>query len=269
MQITMVDRPLTDFGERLRRARESRGISLRQVANVTRITVRALEAVERNDLSRLPGGIFTRAFVRAYAAEVGLDPELTLREFLAQCPGEGAVIPTSAPDTIDGMGAGSWRERVSIRHLALLILLLALAGATIYAFVRWNGTRQPRAEPAVRSRERAVGSREAAVRLPVAPAVVQASNPAAAAVAPLTIEAVARGPCWVSAQADDGSRVERMLASGDRFAVTAARALVLKTGDAGALALRINGQQARPLGTSGQVVTLRIATDNVGTFLAP
>ena len=93
MQITMVDRPLTDFGERLRRARESRGISLRQVANVTRITVRALEAVERNDLSRLPGGIFTRAFVRAYAAEVGLDPELTLREFLAQCPGEGAVIP--------------------------------------------------------------------------------------------------------------------------------------------------------------------------------
>jgi cytoskeleton protein RodZ len=70
----MPDRPVTDFGERLRRARESRGISLRQVANVTRITVRALEAVERNDLSRLPGGIFTRSFVRAYAAEVGLDP---------------------------------------------------------------------------------------------------------------------------------------------------------------------------------------------------
>jgi cytoskeleton protein RodZ len=62
-------------GERPRRAREARGISLRQVSNVTRISIRTLEAVERNDRSRLPGGIFTRAFVRAYATEVGLDPE--------------------------------------------------------------------------------------------------------------------------------------------------------------------------------------------------
>jgi transcriptional regulator with XRE-family HTH domain len=100
----MPDRPVTDFGERLRRARDSRGVSLRQVANVTRITVRALEAVERNDLLRLPGGIFTRSFVRAYAAEVGLDPEGTLREFLAQCPEEATAIPTSEPSTIDGMG---------------------------------------------------------------------------------------------------------------------------------------------------------------------
>ena len=134
----MVERPLTDFGERLRRARESRGISLRQVANVTRITVRALEAVERNDLSRLPGGIFTRAFVRAYAAEVGLDPEATLREFLAQCPDEGAGIPTAAPETIDG-AAGSWRERVPFRLIGISVLLLALAGAAAYVLVRWNG----------------------------------------------------------------------------------------------------------------------------------
>src|SRR5215208_4441934 len=121
----MPDRPVTDFGERLRRARDSRGVSLRQVANITRITVRALEAVERNDLSRLPGGIFTRSFVRAYAAEVGLDPEGTLREFLAQCPG-------------DGTDAGSWVERVPVRQLVIGILLLALAGAAVYAAMRWG-----------------------------------------------------------------------------------------------------------------------------------
>ena len=134
----MPDRPVTDFGERLRRARDSRGVSLRQVANVTRITVRALEAVERNDLSRLPGGIFTRSFVRAYAAEVGLDPEGTLREFLAQCPEEGTAIPTSEPSTIDGMDAGSWVERVPVRQLVIGILLLALAGAAVYAAMRWS-----------------------------------------------------------------------------------------------------------------------------------
>ena len=134
----MPDRPVTDFGERLRRARDSRGVSLRQVANVTRITVRALEAVERNDLSRLPGGIFTRSFVRAYAAEVGLDPEGTLREFLAQCPEEATAIPTSEPSTIDGMGRESWVERVPVRQLVVGILLLALAGAAVYAAIRWG-----------------------------------------------------------------------------------------------------------------------------------
>jgi cytoskeletal protein RodZ len=134
----MPDRPVTDFGERLRRARDSRGVSLRQVANVTRITVRALEAVERNDLLRLPGGIFTRSFVRAYAAEVGLDPEGTLREFLAQFPEEATAIPTSEPSTIDGMDAGSWVERVPVRQLVVGILLLALAGAAVYAAIRWG-----------------------------------------------------------------------------------------------------------------------------------
>src|SRR5437879_9252337 len=79
------------FGVKLRDARESRGISLRQIANATKISVSALEALERNDISRLPGGIFSRAFVRSYALEVGLDPEETIREFLAQCPHDFAT----------------------------------------------------------------------------------------------------------------------------------------------------------------------------------
>ena len=73
---------MIDFGAKLRGARERRGVSLRQIAETTKISVAALEALERNDPSRLPGGIFSRAFVRSYAAEVGLDPEATVREFL-------------------------------------------------------------------------------------------------------------------------------------------------------------------------------------------
>ena len=62
-----------DFGSRLRAAREARGVSLRDIAAATKISVLVLEALERNDASRLPGGIFSRAFVRSYAKEVGLD----------------------------------------------------------------------------------------------------------------------------------------------------------------------------------------------------
>src|SRR5437870_1763683 len=82
----MAERPPGDFGRRLREARERRGVTLRQIANATKISVRALEALERNDFSRLPGGIFSRSFVRSYAVEVGLDPEVTIQDFIAQFP---------------------------------------------------------------------------------------------------------------------------------------------------------------------------------------
>src|SRR6266852_5678023 len=91
------DRPSGGFGGTLREARERRGVSLRQIANATKISVAALEALERNDISRLPGGIFGRAFVRSYAIEVGLDPEATIQEFVAQFPHESVTVghPTS------------------------------------------------------------------------------------------------------------------------------------------------------------------------------
>src|SRR5205823_8461432 len=82
------DRTSDDFGSRLRDARERRGVSLRQIANATKISMGVLEALERNDISRLPGGIFGRAFVRSFASEIGLDPEATIQEFIAQFPDE-------------------------------------------------------------------------------------------------------------------------------------------------------------------------------------
>ena len=72
---------MDDLGAQLKRARDERGISLSDIANRTKISVTALEALERNDLSKLPGGIFGRAFVRAYAGELGLDPDKTVADF--------------------------------------------------------------------------------------------------------------------------------------------------------------------------------------------
>src|SRR5437868_8894136 len=91
----MTDRPPGDFGRSLREARERSGVSLRQIANATKIGMSALEALERNDVSKLPGGIFSRAFVRSYAVEVGLDPDETVREFLERFHAEPA--PAQAP----------------------------------------------------------------------------------------------------------------------------------------------------------------------------
>src|SRR5215475_6842569 len=61
------------IGELLRTAREQRGIPLREISDETRISIRYLEAIESNDYKRLPGGIFNRSFVRAYARCIGYD----------------------------------------------------------------------------------------------------------------------------------------------------------------------------------------------------
>ena len=75
-----------DFGLVLRAKREAAGRTLRDVADVTKLGVRTLDALERNQIDRLPPGIFRRSVVRAYAREIGLDPEATLLAFLERHP---------------------------------------------------------------------------------------------------------------------------------------------------------------------------------------
>jgi len=70
----------TGFGEYLRREREMRGVSLEEISAATRISIRFLEAIEGGELSKLPGGIFTRSFVRTYARYLGLDEDRVLAD---------------------------------------------------------------------------------------------------------------------------------------------------------------------------------------------
>ena len=84
--------PAGDFGGRMKRLREERGVTLRTIADTTKIGLPTLEALERNDIARLPGGIFSRAVVRAYAQEVGADPEAIVQEFISRFPDESVVV---------------------------------------------------------------------------------------------------------------------------------------------------------------------------------
>jgi cytoskeleton protein RodZ len=74
---------VASFGENLRRERELRGISLEEIAATTKIKVGFLEAIENDDLARLPGGIFARGFMRTYAAYLGLDADQFIAEYQA------------------------------------------------------------------------------------------------------------------------------------------------------------------------------------------
>lgn len=126
---------MSDFGRRLREARERRGLTVRQIAETTKISAVAIEALERNDLSRLPGGIFSRGFVRSYAIEVGLDADATVRDFLDSFdaaeppPAAAAVIPEAETDFEN-------RQRIAAIVLALVVISVVLIG--IILFLSWR-----------------------------------------------------------------------------------------------------------------------------------
>jgi cytoskeleton protein RodZ len=129
-----------DIGMSLRMAREGQGKSLRDVAQATKISMLMLEAMEKNDFSRLPGGIFGRAFVRCCAQEVGLDPEPIIRELIER-------VPDAAPDPMDvdshvASAASRGRRWLAVVG-ALVILAAAATGAYFWAASTPSGRNAP------------------------------------------------------------------------------------------------------------------------------
>src|SRR5437660_5264720 len=114
---------MASFGERLKREREMRGVSLEEIAESTKIGKRNLLALETEEFDKLPGGIFNKGFVRAYAKYLGLDEEQAVTDFLAaeNAASTGirlAVDPVPAVDTgTNGDAAGKKSRKERSREL--------------------------------------------------------------------------------------------------------------------------------------------------------
>jgi cytoskeleton protein RodZ len=119
------------FGERLRREREMRGVSLDDIAEATKIGTRLLRALEEERFELLPGGIFNKGFVRAYAKYLGLNEEEAVADYL-QAAGETIpdprVIAEQNSTRIDRSGGDSDTSRpAGFPIIPVLILLLVIA----------------------------------------------------------------------------------------------------------------------------------------------
>jgi transcriptional regulator with XRE-family HTH domain len=243
-----------DFGSKLRAARDQRGMSLRQIAARTKISISVLEALERNDVSRLPGGIFSRAFVRSYAVEIGLDPEEVIQDFIAQFPHDSVTAGHPQPRQIEDYESVESDRRIASAFLKLIAISLPIAGVVLYFGTA--GRRRPVAEPAA-GNPVVVDPDSSRVRL--------LSEPGPAA--PLVVEVVGRGASVLTVTIDGTARRERAIAAGDRARFAAERELVVNVGDAAAVSLTVNGEPARPLGTSGQPATLNLTPANYKEYL--
>jgi len=107
------------FGEELRRERELRQISLREIAQATKIDLRRLEALERNDFSRLPGGLYNRGFVRAYCDHIGVDAESMVNAYLLEERSQTARPPSTTMES--GLLRGSTAAKTITAELAAVV----------------------------------------------------------------------------------------------------------------------------------------------------
>jgi cytoskeleton protein RodZ len=115
------------FGANLRRERELRGISLDEISRETKISIRFLEAIERDHYDLLPGGVFRKGFVKTYARYLGLNEEKVLQDYALQGGGSELEPPTEEVYSFKKpprVSAPSWSLKVSLGLLLLIILLV-------------------------------------------------------------------------------------------------------------------------------------------------
>lgn len=134
--MAMVEATKPDFGTRMKHAREERGVSLRQIADTTKISVGFLEALERNDIGRLPGGIFSRSFVRSYAMEIGVDPEQAVRDFIVQFPDDSVTAGSPHVAQRDYEAEITTRGRSSVTIIAVVAVSLVIGVILLFALSR-------------------------------------------------------------------------------------------------------------------------------------
>jgi len=251
-----------DVGFELRQAREQRSLSLQQLSNITKISPRILQAIEASDENRLPAPVFARSFVRAYAAEVALDPDTTMHRYFEQFSPPPAAEPATAslpaaPARDDARsGAGG-----VLRPLWIVAAVLVAVAATALFLTR-SHTPVTRAETPSASAP-VIPAPGAATIAPPAAGVVGTSGAADA----LHLVVAPTGPCWVQATIGGSAVLASLLASGDRRELAGTSDVTLRVGDPAACAFSINGSPARVPGAAGRAVTVRITRENYRQFL--
>lgn len=253
---------LATFGEELRREREIRGISLKEIADATKISKRFLEAIEKNDHKTLPAPVFTRGFVREYARYLGLNAEEMVDRYNHAALGDDRIekslhlerlvqpadLPTGPKVPPKKRGIPPPYARIDRNLVVIAVIVAALAGVTWWAVQYRRGLAE--SKPAAE-----------------APAVIAPAPPRAAVAEPapqpaddllhLSIEAT--GNSWVVLDADGKTVVNDELKKGYKQTIDAKESFRFRTiGNAAGVSLSLNGLPLPPLGKEGEVIKNRV-----------
>jgi cytoskeleton protein RodZ len=227
------------FGERLKRERELREVSLKEVTNGTRIGPRFLEALENEEWDKLPGGVFNRGFVRAIARYLGLDEENLLAEYDMARGEQSLPVPQPYENKIPRPPI--WLPIVAV--LAVVAILGGLIAGGIYGWRRYAAHRAAKqsSSSALFPAETQTATSDSATSSPSVSLDLAVSTSAAT-----RVRILADGTPLLDAELSAGET--RHFSATKQFEVTAA--------DSSAVLLELNGQAMPPVGTPGASGTI-------------
>jgi cytoskeleton protein RodZ len=251
------------FGERLRREREMRGITLDEISESTKISRRHLESLESEDFDALPGGIFNKGFVRAYARYLGLDEDQAVVDYSA-ANSEQPAPPDQFPLEVHEKPNREMNPRRSPIPLVLAVLALLAVLVMFWAKNRGHRSEAPSVTPAAPADSQQTGSTpfvtpEPSPITPAASVVAPTPTPVPAVpVAERTFVVVikAKEDSWVSLTADGKKTWEGTLKADTKRLVRGARRIIVTTGNAGGIEVSHNGRALGALGSESERRTL-------------
>jgi cytoskeletal protein RodZ len=242
-----------NFGERLKRERELREVTLEEITSATRIGPRFLEALENEDWEELPGGVFNRGFVRSVARYLGLDEEAFLAEYdLAH----GAQVPP-ADERLKNKIPAAPRWFPAAVFLGVLILLTGLVAAGFYGWRYYQARRNVKQSQA--SSSSALSQPTAQVPPPAtASPVAQTNAPGTLIPATLDLYVSTGAATHLLVLADGNTIFDNDLRVGENRHFTATDEFEVTAADSGAVLLELNGQAMPPLGVPGGSGTMKL-----------
>jgi len=257
------------IGERLRQRRESLGRSLKDVENATKIRVRYLEALERDDMAALPAEVYALGFLRSYARYLGLEPEELVsawRRLREPPPPEPAPPPVAAPPprrsrttrpAPAGRSArtGGWAA-VAVGLLIVLIGIVALLHRGRASAPQTVSPPSVAAAPSHRPKHRATHREHPASASPSpAPVVTQVSDTAqvvayAVRTGPINLTLQFAGPCWVEVWVNGVTTnpYGHTYDSGQSLDISGSQTVKVLLGNSGVVTAVLNGQSLGVVG---------------------
>ncbi len=227
-----------NFGERLKREREMREVSLEELTKATRISTRFLLALENEDWEKLPGGVFGHGFVRTIARYLGLDEESLLGEYDMARGGQATAEPAKPEERIPS--PPKWVPVAAVFVVFLIVIALFYAGR--YGWRRYAAHR---------------AAKQSAVSSSPAAASQNNSSPGAiAADSSLDLSVSTSAATRVRVMADGKLLLDTELPAGETRHFSANRQFEVTAGDSSAVLLELNGQAMPPLGPPGSSGTI-------------
>jgi transcriptional regulator with XRE-family HTH domain len=253
----VADHRSLDPASRLRSAREQKGLSQRQVAEATKLSVRAIESLEKGSLADLPEGIYRRSIVKAVAREVGLNPDQLLADFTSVQPDKLQLPPSVV--MAEPKAATSFNK----------VLTLVSAALPMVAGVLYFGLPMTRAIVSDSPRPSLQERRIEQARAEIVPVGGFKEMPIAASPrpVPVVVTLTISSRCQLRVVADGNEIVGRTMEQGETLPIELGEELLLLGDNASAVQFSINGQAGRLLGEPGDVLSARIGRDDYQDFL--